>query len=192
MSSSDLRPARQRLLDAAADLTYGGGIEATGVDAIAARAGVTKRTLYQHFRSKDELVGAALAGADGAAMATLRSAVERRIAKGDRPVEALFVVLARLFANPGFQGCAFLNAGLEMHDRDHPVRAAVRSHTDARRALVAQLVRAEGIHDAPTADAISFIVEGAFALGASRRDPATAAQAWRAAHSVIDAALERA
>jgi AcrR family transcriptional regulator len=192
MPSSDPRPARQRLLDAAAELTYSGGIEATGVDAIAARAGVTKRTLYQHFRSKDELVGAALASADGAAMATLRSAAERRMAKGDRPVEALFVVLARLFASPDFQGCGFLNAGLEMHDRDHPVRGAVRSHTDARRALVAELVRAEGIDDPPTADAVSFIVEGAFALGASRRDPATVAQAGRAAQSVVDTALARA
>jgi len=179
--------ARERLLEATAELIYGGGIEATGVDAIARSAGVTKRTLYQHFGSKDELVGAALAAKDAGAITALRSAVERRIAKGERPVAALFAVLRRVFSQGGYEGCAFLNAGLEMHNPEHPVRRAVRSHTDARRALVADLVRAEGIDDEATIDAISFIAEGAFALSASRRDPSVAARAASAARVVMDA-----
>jgi AcrR family transcriptional regulator len=174
-------PARERLLRSAAELVYARGIEATGVDAIAAAAGVTKRTLYQHFRSKDELVGAALAAADGAAIMSLRAAVQRRIASGDRPVAALFAHLERLVALPAFRGCAFLNAGLEMRDPDHAVRLPVRSHTSARRALVAELVRAEGVDDEATTDAISLIAEAVFALSASRHDPSVAARAARAA-----------
>jgi AcrR family transcriptional regulator len=185
VSNTKTLPARERLLRATADLIYAGGIEATGVDAIAAHAGVTKRTLYQHFRSKDELVGAALAAADGASIASLRAAVQRRVAKGDRPVAALFGYLGRLTALPGFYGCAFVNAGLEMHEADHPVRAAVRSHTDARRALVAELVRAEGVEDETTIDAICLLVEGSFALSASRRDPSVAPRAARVAERLM-------
>ena len=183
-------PARERLLRATAELTYAGGIEATGVDAIATLAGVTKRTLYQHFRSKDELVGAALAAADAPAITSLRAAVERRTAKGARPVAALFAVLERLFSQRSYQGCAFLNAGLEMHDPDHPVHAAVRSHTDARRALVAELVAAEGIHDEQAIDAVWLLVEGAFAASASRRDPSIAARAGRAAERLLGGAVD--
>src|SRR5207249_4280258 len=41
--------AHEALLGATSELTYARGITGTGVDAIAAQAGVTKRTLYQHF-----------------------------------------------------------------------------------------------------------------------------------------------
>jgi AcrR family transcriptional regulator len=186
MSDAGALPARERLLRATAELVYANGIDATGVDALAAAAGVTKRTLYQHFRSKDELVGAALAAADGAVMASLRSAVQRRMAKGERPVEALFAYLERLVTLSAFRGCTFLNAGLEMHDADHPVRAAVRSHTDARRVFVEELVRAEGVADDATIEAISLLVEGTFALSAARRDPAVAVRASRTARRLMD------
>lgn len=186
MSDAGALPARERLLRATAELVYANGIDATGVDALAAAAGVTKRTLYQHFRSKGELVGAALASADGAVMASLRSAVQRRMAKGERPVEALFAHLERVIALPAFRGCAFLNAGLEMHGADHPVRAAVRSHTDARRVFVEELARAEGVADDTTIEAISLLAEGTFALSAARRDPAVAVRASRAARHLMD------
>src|SRR5207248_703582 len=52
--------AHDALLGATSELTYARGITGTGVDAIAAQAGVTKRTLYQHFGSKDQLVAEAL------------------------------------------------------------------------------------------------------------------------------------
>lgn len=179
--------ARERLLRATAELTYAAGIEATGVDAIAKQAGVTKRTLYQHFRSKAELVGAALAASDGAVLASLRASVERRMAKGERPVAALFAVMSRMFGQPAYRGCAFVNAGLEMRELDHPARAAVRLHTDGRRDLVAELVHAEGIDDEATIEVIVLLVEGAFALSASRREPAVADRAAAAAQSVLSA-----
>jgi AcrR family transcriptional regulator len=177
--------ARARLLQAAAQLTYTYGIDATGVDAIAKEARVTKRTLYQHFRSKDELVAAALQGRDEPTIAGLRAAVDRRISRGARPIAALFTVLTRTFADPAFRGCAFLNAGLEMHADDHPVRPVTRSHTDARRDLVADLVRDEGIDDDLTADAIALLVEGAFAASAARRDTTVVKRAAHAAERVL-------
>src|SRR5260221_14744496 len=57
---TDRPNAHDALLAATSELTYARGITGTGVEAIAARAGVTKRTLYQHFGSKDRLVAEAL------------------------------------------------------------------------------------------------------------------------------------
>jgi AcrR family transcriptional regulator len=179
------------LLEAAAQLTYANGIDATGVDAIVKAAGVTKRTLYQHFGSKDELVAAALEARDSPAIAGLRSAVERKVSRGASPIEALFGVLARVFAEPAFQGCAFLNSGLEMHAEHHPVRPVVRSHTDARRELVADLVRAEGVDADWPIDAITLLIEGAFALSAARRDPEVIHRAQRAAESLLASARKQ-
>jgi AcrR family transcriptional regulator len=179
--------ARERLLAAAALLTYTGGIEATGVDAIARAAGVTKRTLYQHFRSKDELVAASLAMRDAPAIAALRGAVERRVARGARPVDALFRALGRLFESDGYRGCAFVNAGLEMTDPAHPVHPVARSHTDARGALVAELCRAEGVDDPAVHDAVRLIAEGAFAMSVVHRDASVAERAGAAARRLLDA-----
>jgi AcrR family transcriptional regulator len=81
-------PARRTL-----ELTYARGVEATGVDAIAEHARVTKRTLYRQFGSKEGPGRAALAALDEPALATLTAATDRRIAKGDRPVDALFATL---------------------------------------------------------------------------------------------------
>ena len=55
---------RERIVAAAARLFYNEGIRAASVDAIAEKAGITKKTLYYHFRSKDELIAAYLASRD--------------------------------------------------------------------------------------------------------------------------------
>ena len=179
--------ARERLLLAAALLTYERGIEATGVDAIARQAGVTKRTLYQHFRSKDELVAASLAMRNDPLVAALRATVEKRIARGVKPVDALFRALARVFATDGYRGCAFQNAGLELADPEHPVHPVVQSHLDARAELIADLCRAEGVEDPAMHDAVRLLAEGAFVISATERDPAVAERAGRAARAMISA-----
>ena len=62
--STSPKPAKERILDAANRLFYGEGIRAVSVDAIAAKAGITKKTLYYHFKSKDDLVAAYLSSRD--------------------------------------------------------------------------------------------------------------------------------
>ncbi|RWF69834.1 TetR/AcrR family transcriptional regulator, partial [Mesorhizobium sp.] len=57
-------PTRKRLVDAAAKLFYAEGIGRVSVDAVAEKAGLTKRTLYYHFKSKDELITAYLDSRD--------------------------------------------------------------------------------------------------------------------------------
>jgi AcrR family transcriptional regulator len=181
------RLTRQALLDAAAELTYLRGITATGVDLIARRAGVTKRTLYQHFASKDELVAASLAGRDEVGLALLRGGAHARAERtGQLPALALFDVVERFLAGPGAAGCAFLNASLELGDRDHPAGRASRQHLAGREALVAELLRESGMDDPDLAAEVALLVDGAFAAGAARRDPTVAARAKHAAATLIE------
>lgn len=67
------RGARERLLSSASRLFYRNGIHATGVEALIQHANVSKRTLYQHFSSKNELVEHYLRRIDGAGAAPWRS-----------------------------------------------------------------------------------------------------------------------
>jgi AcrR family transcriptional regulator len=180
-------PARDALLQAVGELTYARGITATGVDAIADRAGVTKRTLYQHFASKDELVAASLTARDEPAVIAMRSGALRRAAKtGEPPILCLFDQIERALAGPAAAGCAFLNASLELGQPEHPASRAAEHHLRARETLVAELLLASGI-DAPELTAeITILLDGAFAVGGTRRDPGAAARAKRAAAKLLD------
>lgn len=180
-------PARDALIQAAAELTYHQGITATGVDLIAKRAGVTKRTLYQHFSSKDELVAASLAARDTSGLERLRAhSLARAERTGEAPVLAMFDQIERFLAGPGTHGCAFLNAALELGRPEHPATQAALHYFAGRDALVADLLRASGLDDAELAADISLLVDGAFAAGGARNDPSAAARAKRAAAALIE------
>lgn len=113
--------ARDRLIAAAERLFYAEGIHAVGVDRLCAEAEVSKRSLYQHFSGKDEVVTAMLEAQ--AAKFAAQIALD-----GGSPRErilAVFDALDQAAASPAFRGCPFVGAASELKDRDHPaVRVA--------------------------------------------------------------------
>src|SRR5258708_34708744 len=101
---------REELVDRALELFYRHGFHATGIDRILAEAGVAKMTLYKHFKSKDELILAALTRRDEKFRTWFMREVERR---GRTPRERLLVVfdiLAAWVQSRQFRGCMFVNA----------------------------------------------------------------------------------
>lgn len=121
-----LTPAGERLLGAATHLFYGRGIRAVGVEEIAELAGTTKKTLYDQFRSKDELVSAYLRrrGEQWRAFCTAHL-LERAPGAGPGRVLAVYDALERWHAG-NERGCAFVNAWAELGGTDHPGCAVVR------------------------------------------------------------------
>ena len=117
----DPRPrtaAGRQILATAEELFYERGITAVGVDLIAERSGVTKRTLYNQFGSKDHLVASYLAERDARWRALVRTAVEACTAPLDA-VTAPFDAL-RTWSTGNTRGCAFINALAELPDPAHP------------------------------------------------------------------------
>ncbi|WP_203185451.1 TetR/AcrR family transcriptional regulator [Streptomyces pratensis] len=111
-------PAGRRILAAAEELFYDRGITAVGVDLIAEHSGVTKRTLYNQFGSKDHLVAAYLTGRDQRWRSLVRAAVDAC----DSPVEAVTAPFdaLRIWSGTNTRGCAFVNALAELPDPSHP------------------------------------------------------------------------
>ncbi|MFJ1798411.1 MULTISPECIES: TetR/AcrR family transcriptional regulator [unclassified Streptomyces] len=101
--------ARERLMQAAEDLFYAEGIQSVGVERLLAVSGVGRASFYRHFASKDSLVIAVLQHRDEHWRAWLESTVT---AHGGGPL-AVFDALAEGADNPGFRGCAFINAVAE-------------------------------------------------------------------------------
>ncbi|MFI6610804.1 TetR/AcrR family transcriptional regulator [Streptomyces poriferorum] len=113
-----LTPAGRRIVAAADELFYSRGITAVGVDLIAEHSGVTKRTLYNQFGSKDHLVATYLAERDH----RWRSLVQDSVDAAGTPAEAVtapFEAL-RTWTETNSRGCAFINALAELPDPSHP------------------------------------------------------------------------
>ncbi|WP_329456093.1 TetR/AcrR family transcriptional regulator [Streptomyces sp. NBC_01497] len=116
--TAPMTPAGRRIVAAAEELFYNRGITAVGVDLIAEHSGVTKRTLYNRFGSKDHLVAAYLTGRDQRWRSLVRAAVDA----SEGPVEAVTAPFDALRAwnKHNTRGCAFINALAELPDPAHP------------------------------------------------------------------------
>src|SRR3569833_878174 len=116
---------KERILQTADKLFYQQGIRAIGVDTIAAEIGISKRTLYNHFPSKDALITAYL---------------ERRFVlppPSDKPpaeqILATFDSLQRRFSAKEFRGCPFVNAVAELGAENKSVRKIAVAFKESRR-----------------------------------------------------------
>nr|WP_294509279.1 TetR/AcrR family transcriptional regulator [uncultured Rhodopila sp.] len=170
-----------RILQAADRLFYRKGIRAVGVDAVAAKAGVSKRSLYDTFPSKDALVAAYLRQR----MLPLPESTEPPA----QQVLALFDQLQQRFAKGDFRGCAFVNAVTELAEDCTTARAIAIQYKDARRHHIASLLAAAGTADADTLAAqIALLIEGAIATMLVTNDASVAGLARDAAAILMQAA----
>ncbi|WP_250027569.1 TetR/AcrR family transcriptional regulator [Paractinoplanes maris] len=118
---------RDRLLDAAADLFYREGVN-VGVEALTKAAGVSKRSMYQLFGSKDEVLAASLErlapGFDASLLPDGEDGTPRE------RILHVFRVIEEVATQPGFYGCPFLATSVEIKDAGHPARAVALRHKD--------------------------------------------------------------
>lgn len=164
-----------------------------GIDAVIARAGVAKASLYAHFAGKDDLIRAVLEESDVRDLARYRAVME---AAGSDPVariDALFAGLDGLAAAPGFRGCAFVNAGLALPERDHPGHAVVRRHkARLRDLLLEQLGHLPPGERVRVADGLLLLVDAALTAGALRPEEHPGERARELARLLVASAAEQA
>jgi AcrR family transcriptional regulator len=168
--TKDRSKTRRKLLAAARELFYRNGICATGVSAVAERAGVTKMTLYAHFPSKDELVAAYLEDNDRRWQEFLDG---KLLGYGD-PRDRLLAVCdayREYFTAREMRGCAFVNCAAEFPDPDHPARRVIMRHKAGVRERLRDLAAEAGAKEPATlAERLFVVLEGAYVTGALEGD----------------------
>ena len=169
---------KERILETADRLFYQRGIRAIGVDTIAAEIGISKRTLYNHFPSKDELIAA-----------YLQRRFTRVPASDKPPAEQIlgtFDSLERRFASKDFRGCPFVNAVAELGSGDQAVRKIAVAFKESRRDWFRDLLQQLGIADAEgLATQLTLLVDGSIAQDLVRNDPSMARAAKAAARVLL-------
>ncbi|WP_119422069.1 TetR/AcrR family transcriptional regulator [Desertibaculum subflavum] len=172
---------RERILDTADRLFYGRGIRAVGVDTVAAEIGISKRTLYNYFPSKDALIAAYLERRCNRLPITDAPPAEQILGAFDR--------LARVFADQGFRGCPFVNAVAEIGEPDHEANRIAIEFKEQRRLWFRDLLRRLKVRDAEgLAAQLQMLVDGAIATMLVRGDPAIADTAKDTARVLLTAA----
>lgn len=149
VAPADPRPkARERILETAYELFAQLGIQAVGIDAIVAHAGVARQTLYRHFASKQDLVLAFLSRREQLwTKDWLQGEVQRRATDPDERLLAVFDVFDDWFHSLDFEGCSFINVLLEASDHADPVHRASAQYLAAIREFLKDLARRAKIAD---------------------------------------------
>jgi AcrR family transcriptional regulator len=199
------REAREALLDAAEALFYERGIQAVGMDQVRLASGLPLKRIYRLFPTKEDLVVAVLRRRDR----RWRGSLSARVDPVHDPRERVLTVfdwLADWFTEPGFRGCAWINAFGELGSSSEAVLAEVRSHKQAFRGQIAGWVgaaaggpgagapaaglrgdagRADAAGPAGVAESVFLLAEGAMVTAGVTGDPAAARHARTAAAALL-------
>ncbi|MBZ9986431.1 TetR/AcrR family transcriptional regulator [Mesorhizobium sp. BH1-1-5] len=189
--SEKTNPTRKRLVDAATKLFYAEGIGRVSVDAVAEKAGLTKRTLYYHFKSKDDLIAAYLEGRDQPNLEQMAGWFDAAEGGADRKVEAIFTNLARVARHPKWKGCGFLRTAAELAATPgHPaVKAGARHKTNFEKWLAGALSSHHVGAAKMLAREIVLLMDGAFSSMLIHHDPDYVAAAGHAAATLVRARM---
>lgn len=179
---------RDRLIDAASDLFCRLGFHSVGVDAIVAKAGTAKTTLYKLFGSKEALVEAVLEREGRVWRDWFLGALNDGEANARERLDRISPLLVEWFAAEGFYGCPFINAVSEHDKADDRMRRLALAHKGVVLARVEALLAEAGAADpAGLSHQVGLIMDGAIVAALVTRNAAVGEAAGLALSCVLDA-----
>ncbi len=177
---------REQLLQAAVALFARKGFHGVGVDAISEQAGVTKKTLYHHFKSKEELILAALRYYDERFRNDFMKSVETRTANPVDRLLVVFDVVEEWFRKDDFYGCMFVGAMGEYPDEGTPIRSFCQEAKGLMLGYIKSLVEKSPLQGADQlSEQIILLLEGAITMAQVNDSPFSAVQAKKAVEVLI-------
>ncbi|MGW4910618.1 TetR/AcrR family transcriptional regulator [Streptomyces sp. NPDC004270] len=167
MATTDKASPRDRLLEAAAELFYRDGV-AVGVEALCRSAGVSKRSMYQLFDSKDEMLAASLERRRAWYEAQLVPAEDASATPRER-IRHVFERLEKSSGDPEYLGCPYLAVLVELKDPEHPASVVARDAKDRMESYFREQAQQGGAADpAVLARRLMLIFDGASARAGAR------------------------
>jgi AcrR family transcriptional regulator len=138
---------RDELVETAMRVFYREGFNSTGIDRVLREAGISRMTLYNHFKSKDELIVAALRRRDEVFRNRMHKYIESASKDPAERLLAAFDFHEQWFTSEEFNGCMFLNASSEFADPECAIRRTAAEHVRAIGTYMLDLCRAANLQD---------------------------------------------
>lgn len=186
------RPSRRdHLIETAITLFCEHGYHATGIDRLLETASVSKKTMYAHFRSKEELIYAALRQYDGVFRNNFMKAVEDTGSTPKEKLLGIFDVAEAWFNDNKFFGCMFINAIGEYSENESPVREISKQFKKMMWGYVDDLAKEAGAKNhKELTDELCLLLEGSIVTAQVSQNPQAAAIAKRMAKKAVEDALK--
>ena len=181
---------RRQILEAANSLFYREGIRAVSVDAVAASAGITKKSIYYHFESKDALVTEYLKCRDQPVLESFQQSFNTADGSIANKVQAIFTDVAARAQQPDWRGCGFMRTAGELANMPgHPARKAGAAHKKKfENWLTKELSQRDIRESSVLARRILILLDGAFAASLIHRDPDYILEAGACARFILETA----
>lgn len=178
------QPLADYIAEVAAELFYREGIHVVGMDRLADAAGLTKRTIYRHYPSKDALIAASILRAPRVRFPNAGSPLEQ--------ITGAFEALEGYLEGTSYRGCPYILFTAELAEPRHPARRLIEHLIEKRRRWFRDRATEAGF-DAPDdiAEQLDVLFDGALASGAKRGDAVAVRAAKRTARTVLRAAKRR-
>lgn len=181
---------RDELVQKALIIFYRDGFHATGMDTLVKETGISKTSMYKHFRTKDDLILATLRLRDE----LFRNHFFRRLEEiADIPsaqLLAIFDVLGEWFEEESFRGCMFIKASGEFPVRDTPILASSAEHKKLFTRFIEAIAKKAGATDPVLlARQLVLLKEGAIVTAHIQGKEGVAENAKTAAKTLIESAL---
>ena len=143
-----MRPTkRDELVRKALQTFYRNGFNATGMDMLVAESGISKTSMYKHFRTKEDLIIAVLRLRDENFRNWLYRRMEELAKTPRQQLIAMFDALEEWFSEPGYQGCMFIKASSEFQDSGHPIHKQSADHKRMLEGHVTGLAEQAGLSE---------------------------------------------
>ena len=157
------------------------------MDKVVAHSGVSKPTLYTHFRSKDELLVAVLEMRHVERMISLNDWVSKHSTTSGEALLSIFDWLYERYSSDSSRGCAFVKATAEMSDPNHIANQVSRRHKLEVRQLIADIAHRDALPNyASLASDLMILMDGTSTRVLVESDVAIALQAKRLAGWIIE------
>ena len=143
-----MRPTkRDELVQKALKAFYRNGFNATGMDMLVAETGISKTSMYKHFRTKEDLIIAVLRLRDEQFRNWLYRRMEELAETPRDQLIAMFDALEEWFDEPGFRGCMFIKASSEFQEASHPIHQQSADHKRMLESHLRALAEKAGVAD---------------------------------------------
>ena len=164
---------KERIIETASDLFYNQGFNQTGINQIIAEAGVAKASMYQHFRSKEDIAVAYLIGRHQMWMGKLEDSVSKKKNSKDKLI-ASFDYLKEWLDNVNYRGCGWQNIITDLPIEHDKIRdQAIYHKNELRNWILEKMNEIEGYtakQAKELADQVLILVEGAIILSQIQKD----------------------
>ncbi|MFC7288980.1 TetR/AcrR family transcriptional regulator [Herminiimonas glaciei] len=177
---------REVLVQTAMRLFAQGGYTGIGIDRIIAEAGIAKMTLYKYFPSKQDLILEVLTQRDVFFRTSLMNYVDQQEGLAQQ-ILALFTWHDQWFKRKDFNGCMFINAAAEFHERKNPIHQISALHKKLIIDYIESLLKeTHGARSAKLASQINILLDGAIDAAHLSGNPDAAMQAWEVAQYLVE------